>query len=180
MRISCKLIYFVVAVLILAATAFSQTSGDQFKTAVASFQRSATNENALKVIELFKQLDPPPAVPEEAREPFVMANTMLKKASDASNAAKAVESYDKAIYLAPWWADAYFNRALARETAGQFDKAIDDLKLYLAFKLTDAERREAQDKVYSLKAEAEMSASRNAKAAEVAAIDAKARLFEGD
>lgn len=180
MKLTNKPIIFALTFMFVAATTYSQSLSEQFKAAVVDYQKTSTNENALKVIELSKQIDPPPAVPEEAREPFVIANTMLKKAPDASTAAKAIESYDKAIHLAPWWADAYFNRAVARETAGQFDKAIDDLKLYLAFKLNDAERREAQDKIYSLKAEAEMAASKNAKAAESAAIDAKAKLFEGD
>ena len=69
------------------AGAQTNTPGEQFKTAVDNYQNylkgltnvySNTNvmanskANVLKVIELYKQLEPPPAVPEEAREPFVM------------------------------------------------------------------------------------------------------------
>src|SRR5437867_3239885 len=77
---------------------------EQFKTAVADYQKDTTPTNALKVIEIFKQLEPPPAVPEEAREPFVMGATVLNESKDAAAAAKAVELFGKAIHVAPWWA----------------------------------------------------------------------------
>ena len=133
---------------------------EQFKTAVDAYQKDSTPTNALKVIEIFKQLEPPPAVPEEAREPFVMGATVLKESNDAANATKAAELFGKAIHLAPWFAEAYYDRALARETAGQFNEATDDLKRYLEFKLTDTERREAQDKIYSLKADAQLATTK--------------------
>ena len=93
---------------------------------------------------------------------------MLKKSSGPDGANKAVELFTQALTVAPWFADAYYNRALARETTGQFDPAIDDLKLYLAFTLTDAERREAQDKIYSLKADAQLDATKKAEQSKIA------------
>src|SRR5207249_147720 len=142
---------------------------EQFKTAVDAYQKDSTPTNALKVIEIFKQLEPPPAVPEEAREPFVMGATVLKESNDAANATKAAELFGKAIHLAPWFAEAYYDRALARETAGQFSEATDDLKRYLEFKLTDTERREAQDKIYALKAKTEITTARKTEEEKVAA-----------
>ena len=91
--------------------------GQQFKTAVDTYQKATTPTNALKIIEIYKQLDPPPAVPEEAREPFVMGATVLKESNDAVGAGKAVELFGKAIQLAPWWAEARYNRAEACATA---------------------------------------------------------------
>ena|SRR6266850_957077 len=168
-RISIALVILVFV--ISCANIYAQSPREPLQTAVAAYRKNASRENVLKVIEIYKQLEPPPAVPEEAREPFVMANTMVKKSSDATVAAKAVELFTKALAISPWWADAYFNRAIARETAGQFSEAIDDLKLYLEFKLTDAERREAQDKIYSLKAELELKNAAAEKAEKAAATE---------
>ena len=35
---------------------------EKFKTAVAAYQEDTTTSNAVKVIEIYKQLEPPPAV----------------------------------------------------------------------------------------------------------------------
>jgi tetratricopeptide (TPR) repeat protein len=78
-------------------------------------------------------------------------------------AGKAVDLFTQSLNVAPWYAEAYYNRALARETAGQFTEAMADLKLYLEFKLTETERREAQDKIYALKADAQLAIAKKAK-----------------
>jgi hypothetical protein len=172
------------SLLTLLSTAYGQEPSprEQFQAAVAAYQKEkgSTQENALKVIVLFKQLDPPPAVPEEARKPFVMGATMLQESKDAVGAAKAVEQFGKALQIAPWFAEAWYNRALARETAGQFGAAMGDLKVYLEFKLADAERREAKDKSYALEAKAEIAAARKAEEAKAAAAKAAAKAAGPD
>jgi tetratricopeptide (TPR) repeat protein len=173
MKPTSKLIIFIFTVLTLAASADAQSPREQLQQMVEQLQKTPT-DNALreKIIKLVQTLKPAPSVPEEAREPFVMGATVLKKASDPAGASKAADLFTQALTVAPWFAEAYYNRALARETAGQFEPAIDDLKLYLEFKLTDAERREAQDKIYSLKADAQLASAR--KSEEVKAAAAKA------
>ena len=163
--------FLALAFLALTASAFAQEQNarEQFKNAVAAYQKTASGENALAVIKLYKQIEPPPAVPEEAREPFVMGATILKKASSPADAGKAVDLFTQSLAIAPWFAEARYNRALARETAGQFGEAMDDLKLYLEFKLTDTERREAQDKIYSLKADAQLASAKKIEEDKVAA-----------
>jgi tetratricopeptide (TPR) repeat protein len=120
------------------------------------------SDNALRerIIKLSAEIKPAPAIPEEAREPFIMGATVLKKASDPAGAGKAVDLFTQALTIAPWFADAYYNRAIAREAAGQFEPAMDDLKFYLEFNLSDAERREAQDKIYELKANAQLASAK--------------------
>jgi tetratricopeptide (TPR) repeat protein len=160
MRSTRKQIIFFITFLALTANAYAQTPREQLKQMVEQLQKSP-NDNALreKIIKLATSIKPAPAIPENAREPFIMGATVLKKASDPAGASKAVDLFTQALTIAPWFADAYYNRAIARETAGQFESAMDDLKLYLYFKLTDAERREAQDKIYSLKASAQLAAN---------------------
>jgi hypothetical protein len=172
---SMKLIPRFLILAIIAASAQQSINAEepglreQFKTAVAAYQKDISTLSALKVIEIYKQLEPPPAVPEEAREPFVMGATVLKESNDASSAAKAVELFGKAIQLVPWWSEARYNHALALEASGQFHEAIGDLSIYLAFKLTEAERREAQDKIYALKAKAEIATAKKTEEDKVAA-----------
>ncbi len=127
-----------------------------------------------RIIKLAQTLRSAPAIPEEAREPFVMGATVLKKAGGSTDAAKAAEFFSRAIHIAPWFADAYYNRAIARETAGQFEPAMDDLKLYLLFKLPDQERREVQDKIYALKADAQLLATKKAEEQQAAQLKAAA------
>ena len=170
-----KLFIFIFTLLALAASVDAQSPREQLQQMVEQLQKTP-NDNALRerIIKLATSIKPTPAIPEEAREPFVMGATVLKKASDPAGASKAVDLFTQALTVAPWFAEAYYNRALARETAGQFESAIDDLKLYLEFKLTDAERREAQDKIYSLKADAQLASAK--KSEEVKAVAAKAAL----
>ena len=171
MKSTGKLIILIFTFLALAASAYAQSPREQLKQMVEQLQKTPT-DNALreKIIKLAQGVKPRPAIPEEAREPFVMGATVLKKASDPAGANKAVDLFTQALNIAPWFAEAYYNRAIARETAGQFDSAIDDLKLYLGFKLTDNERREAQDKIYALKANAQLASTKKAEQDKINAL----------
>ncbi|MBI1912632.1 MAG: hypothetical protein HYS21_11605 [Deltaproteobacteria bacterium] len=168
-----KTSFILVIIFIMAAGAvFAQTPREELQQMVEQLQKTP-NDNVLreKIIKFATTLKPAPAIPEEAREPFVMGATVLKKASDVAGASKAVDLFTQALNIAPWFADAYYNRAIAREAAGQFEPAIDDLKLYLEFKLTDAERREAQDKIYSLKADAQLASAKKAEQDKIAGAE---------
>ena len=132
MKTTSKLIIVILTFLALAASVYAQTPREELQQMVEQLQK-APNDNALreKIITLAISIKPAPSIPEEAREPFVMGATVLKKASDPAGASKAVDLFTQALNVAPWFADAYYNRAIAREAAGQFEPAIDDLKLYL-------------------------------------------------
>jgi len=183
MKITVKLIIVAFALLALVASSNAQSPHEELQQMVEQLQKTP-NDNALRtqIIKLAEGIKPVPAIPEEAREPFVMGATVLKRASDPVGASKAVDLFTQALTIAPWFADAYYNRAVAREAAGQFEPAIDDLKLYLEFKLTDAERREAQDKIYALKADAQLASAKKAvevKAAAAAAAERAKPDFSG-
>lgn len=163
MKTTSKLIIFSFILLALTASAYAQSPRDELKQMTEQLQKTPT-DNALreKIIKIATSLKPRPAIPEEARKPFVMGATVLKRASDPAGAVQAVDLFSQALNIAPWFADAYYNRAFAREAAGQYESAIDDLKLYLEFKLTVAERREVQDKIYSLDADAQLASAKKA------------------
>lgn len=165
--------------LALAASAYAQSPREQLKQMTQQLQKTP-GDNVLreKIIKLATNIKPAPAIPEEAREPFVMGATVLKKTNDSAGVSKAVDLFTHAINLAPWFADAYYNRAMAHQSAGQYESAIDDLKLYLAFKLTDAERREAQDKIYALKADAQLASARKAEQDKIASAEEAKRQIQ--
>jgi hypothetical protein len=131
-----------------AQTASSQQTLNQY---VADLQ-SNPNDAALrgKIIALAQTMKTPPAIPEEAREHYVMAATFMESAKDPAGFARAVEQYKAALLIAPWWADAYKKLAIAQKAANQFDDAIASLNLYLLTQPADA--RDAQDEIYKIKA----------------------------
>jgi hypothetical protein len=98
-----------------------------------------------------------PAIPEEARRHFVMGETMFKEAKNVDAFTQAVAEFTEATRLAPQWPDARYDLALAKEAAGNYSGAMADLKLYLQFKMSDAEARAAQDKIYAIEAKQKMA-----------------------
>lgn len=177
MKITGKLIIISFALLALVASACAQSPREELQQMVEQLQKTP-DDNALRkqIIKLAQEIKPVPAIPEAAREPFVMGVTMLKKASDTAGASKAADLFTQALNIAPWFAEAYYNRAIAHETAGQFEAAIDDLKLYLEFKLSDAERREVQHKIYSLKADVQLASAKKAAEEKAAEQSAEAAI----
>lgn len=98
-----------------------------------------------------------PAIPEEARRHFVIATALFKEAKTPDDYLMVENHFKQAAELAPQWPDPLYNLALAKEAAGDYAGAIADLKLYLQFKLPDAEARAAQDKQYLLEAKLELA-----------------------
>ena len=144
----------IIPILILAlalvttlAGAQTNTPGEQFQSAVATFQQSATEDNARKLAELLKQLDPPPAIPDEAKLHALKGTAFVKQtkietdpAAFAALYAKAAAEYQAASTAAPWVGDYYFNRASCEKSAGQFAAATAALKLDLIFARTEQDR----------------------------------------
>jgi hypothetical protein len=93
-----------------------------------------------------------PAIPEEARRHFVMGTTLFKDAKSADDFLSVESEFKQAVDLAPQWPDARYNLALAKEAAGDYAGAMEDLKLYQQFKLPESDARTAQDKIYVLEA----------------------------
>jgi tetratricopeptide (TPR) repeat protein len=143
----------IVATFFASITAHAQVSTPQETLAqyVADLQKNPT-DNALreKIIRHVQTMKKAPAIPEEAREHFVMAATFVEQAKDSSGYERAIEQYKAALLAAPWWADAYKKLAIIQKAAAHYDDAIASLRLYLLTQPADA--RDAQDEIYKLKA----------------------------
>jgi tetratricopeptide (TPR) repeat protein len=145
----------------------AQTPNADFQQAVAAYQQSPSEATARSVIRLAAAMDPLPPIPEEARRHFVRGTALFKDAKSPDDYKQVVDEFTQATHLAPWWPEARYNLALAQEAAGDYASAISNMKLYLLFKLPDADARAAQDKTYVLEARQEKAAK--AKADEAAA-----------
>ena len=160
-QISLK-IPFIVAVVWLGTvtTLHAESPREQLNALVTQLQANP-GDNALReqIIKLVQGIDPPPAIPEDARQHFVEGKTITKSAQSPEQQGLAVQSFEEALKTAPWWGDAYFNLAVAQELAGQLDAAQESLKLYIQTNPGEEEARDAQDRIYALNAKKKLAAA---------------------
>ena len=90
------------------------------------------------------------ALPEAARKFMVQAETYFQE----KNFAKAIEAYGKLIGVAPWFPQAYFNRAFLEGEQQQYKAAVGDMQMYLKLAPNAQDAREAQDQIYAWQAKA--------------------------
>lgn len=103
-----------------------------------------------RIIKLVQNIQPPPAIPEDARKFAVRGQTAVREAKSASDFQEATKEFKKALRIAPWWADGYFNLGVAQEKAGQLNEAIRSLKLYLLAAPDATDGRKVQDQIYAI------------------------------
>jgi tetratricopeptide (TPR) repeat protein len=150
-KISLAVLAVFVLILAFASAAQAQSAQETLNQYISDLQKNP-DDTALreKIIKLVQTMKPPPSIPEDARQHFVMAQTFGKKAKDAKGYELAIDEYRQALLNAPWWPAAYNNMGIVMEQAGQYDEAISSLKLYLLTNPDDA--RTAQDKIYEIEA----------------------------
>lgn len=109
-----------------------------------------------QIIKTALRLDPPPVVPPEAERHMVWGQTAVKQVQSMVEYNLALSQFGKAVHLAPWWAEAYFNLAVVQEKAGLDEQAIRHLKLYLLAAPNAKDQPEVQRKIYELDFSKEM------------------------
>ncbi len=85
-----------------------------------------------------------PQLPETARQLMVQANGAIRD----KDYQEATDLYEQALVLAPWWPEGHFNLALVLAETDDPERAIVEMKRYLALAPTAPDARAAQDKVY--------------------------------
>jgi tetratricopeptide (TPR) repeat protein len=156
-----SLLFLLVMILLLSGAAQTQSGASagatnsarqKLKEYVAALQANPNDyELQQKIVKLAATLKPPPVIPEEARRYYVKAVAIQKDAKTPEEAALAVSAYKQALFLAPWWADAYYNMSSALRLAGRYPEAVWALTLYLASNPKDA--RAVQDRIYGIEGE---------------------------
>lgn len=86
-----------------------------------------------------------PELPEPAREFKVRAEAAVKE----KRFLDAVEAYDRALQLAPWWPQGHFNAALVLGELKTYGLATEEMQRYLALVPDATNARQAQDQIYA-------------------------------
>ena len=113
-----------------------------------------------RIIKLADELNPAPAIPEDARKHFIEGTAIVKAAKNPAQQTLAAQSFAEALNLAPWWGDAYYNLGVAQELAEKYDKAEHAFTFYLLTNPSKMEQREVQDRIYTLSAKRKLSGGR--------------------
>ena len=152
------LIIFVL-IFALMPTVQAQSPQQTLNQYIADLQKNP-NDNALreKIIKHVQTMKLAPAIPEEARRYFVEGNALLKAAKAQKGYGLAIDAYRQCLLIAPWWAEALYNYAVALDLANQFDEAVNVLKLYITTTPGEGESRKAQDKIYEIGAKKKLAA----------------------
>jgi hypothetical protein len=118
------------------------------------------SDDALRrqIIERARGMRPAPTIPEEARRAFVEGTTLTQAATDAAGQRLALDSLNTALRIAPWWGDAYYNRAIVQDLMGDLSGAKASLELYLLTGPPSQDARQAQDRIYALDARTRLAA----------------------
>ncbi|MDD5746738.1 MAG: hypothetical protein PHO30_05680 [Candidatus Omnitrophica bacterium] len=124
---------------------------EAFNLYMQSLSQGPINRDIIaRILGICRTIKPAPVIPEEARKQASYGKAALDLAKDESGYFNAIQEYQKAIRLAPWWTDLYINTALIMEKAGLYGEAVEYLNLYLLAvpQAPDAEKIRA--KLYEL------------------------------
>jgi tetratricopeptide (TPR) repeat protein len=141
----------------LAKVQERETSGDLQGTLALYMQayRSAMNAeqttaSVAGIARVMRKMSSKPALPEEARKFGVQATSLVEK----HRYDDAIVLYQKALEIAPWWAEGHYNRALVLATQNRFPEAIMGMKHFVVLAPESPDARAAQDKIYEWELEA--------------------------
>ncbi len=142
-----------------SARAQSTTPQQELQQYIADLSKSPADLSLReKIITLAKDMNPPPSIPEEARRHYVVAKTLFEGAKKPADFNDAVDEFSRALFFAPWWAEANRDLGLALESAGRFDEAIAFIRLYTAAAPGEDRVRAAQDEIYKIEAKKRLAA----------------------
>lgn len=133
------------AVIQVLEEALAKDPRAELAEAVREFRENRYEESPrLKVIRLAVRLKPAPEIPAEARQLFLQASGLIRQSSKPAALATPIRLLDRALDIAPWWGDAYYNLARAYELCEHYDEALQHLKYYLETNPAEAEAAEAR------------------------------------
>ncbi len=132
----------------------------QYVSALQKAPEGSADDQRLRetIIKLVQKLSPPPAIPEEARRYSVRGQIAIEEAKSPADFDEAAKEFGKTLRVAPWWADGYYNLAVAQEKAGQLNEAIRSLKLYLLAAPASSDAEKIKRQIYALEYREEKAA----------------------
>jgi hypothetical protein len=157
-----------------AKTAKALSPRELLKQKAAALSADPSN-GALRreILALALRVKPPLDVPAAVDEEFGRAEYAMKEAKAPADFAAAAKAFQKAVDLAPWSPDYYFNLAVAHEKAGAAAAAIDAFELYLTGSPQAKDAREVRRRIGGLRMQAEKDAAEASAQAQKAAGEAQ-------
>lgn len=136
---------------------------DQYVSAYRSAVRGSElhGQSLGKLLEVLPQLQPAPEIPDDAKRFMLRGLELAKVARDPSGFQKAALEMEKAIRVAPWWWQAFYNVALMHEGAENYQTAIYALEWYLRANPNGADGEAVRNKIYVLQLRAEEAAAKS-------------------
>ncbi len=130
---------------------------EHYTVALQSSPDGSEQERSLreKIIDLASRLKPPPAVPEEARRYMGRGQAAVGLAKTPEDFGRAAAEFQRAVRMAPWLADAYYNLGVVQEKGGRLDEAIRSFKLYLRASPSASDAEQVHTRLYGLEYKAE-------------------------
>lgn len=124
---------------------------EYYQKVLKNVQRYSEQDQRVRqaVIKVVRAMPTPPPLPESVMRSMVRGEVKLKMGGSESVKA-ATEEMEQAVFAAPWVADAYFNLGIVQEKAEMFDRAIQNLKLYLFASPQSPNANAVQVKIYGL------------------------------
>ncbi len=161
--------FIIIELPIQAQTQNQQETLNQF---IEELQKNP-NDNALreKIIKFVLIMNPAPPIPEDARRHYVIAKTLFSDAKNSQDFQEAIDKFNKALLIAPWWSNAILDLGIALEANKDFDNAIIYLKLFIACEPGEELIRKAQDEIYIIEAKKEKAIKEEAAIAQQVARD---------
>ncbi len=119
-----------------------------------------------RIIAIFPKVDPPPALPEEAKQHMIRGEAAVEIAKDDAGLKEAWVEFAKALLIAPWYAKGYFNLALVSEKRGYYEDAVWNLKHYLLADPNAPDAEEVRAQITKLEYKQEKAVEAESKEAE--------------
>ena len=130
-----------------------------FAASLNAFQQNPKDESLReKVIQLSFNLPNPQPIPEEARQLFALSTDQIKQAGTPAALDQPIVLLRKALEIAPWWSNAYYNLSRVLEMRGQYDDAARQLNYYLELKPAGADAGEARAHLVVIQTEKDAAA----------------------
>ena len=102
----------------------------------------------VKIVRYANSLPQLPGIPEAAREHLVRMQYLMKKGQDL----ELIEAeMVKALRIAPWWAEGYYNLAQIQSERGKGDAAERNFRVFIEAVPGDPRAQAAQDRIYELR-----------------------------
>lgn len=132
-----------------------------------------------RIIAAALALKPAPAVPIEARRHMSRAQGAIELAKQPEDMRLAVEELEKALRLAPWWAEAYYNLGVVQDKAGRYGDAVRSLRLYLRTAPGAKDAQDVEMQIAKLEFKAEQSSPAAKASRERQGFDALVKALDG-